>query len=53
MSYNKYPFKITKILDNNLFEGKIKYDGSDLIITIKLFNVIVPTYNIEKINEKI
>ena len=35
MLYNKYPFKITKILDNNLFEGKIKYDGSDLIITFQ------------------
>lgn len=52
MSYNKYPFKITKILDNDLFEKK-KYDGSDLIMTIKLYNVIFPTYKIEKINKKI
>ena len=24
--YNKYPFKITKILDNNLIKGKVTYD---------------------------
>lgn len=53
MSDNKYSFKITKILGNNLFEGKITYNGSDLVIIIKLYNVVFLSDKIEKINEKI
>lgn len=38
MSLNKYPFKITKVL-NNLLQGKLKYEKSFINITIRLYAI--------------
>lgn len=52
-NYNKYPFKITKILNNNLLQGKITYDKSDIVITIKLYEVNFLCNKIGEVKKKI
>lgn len=53
MSFNKYPFKITKVLNNNLLQGKLKYEKSFINITIRLYAINFSSNKSQEIYNKI
>lgn len=53
MSSNIYPFKITKILDNNLIKGKVRYEKAFLDITVKLYAIDFISYKNQEIKKKL
>lgn len=53
MSCNIYPIKITKILDNNLIKGKVRYEKAFLDITVKLYAIDFISYKNQEIKKKL
>ena len=41
MSINKYLLKITKILNNDLIQGKLTYDKCLMNITVSLYGIFL------------